>query len=442
MIGLSCLVLALYWYIGPKRYLSVFLLFFLATAGFQMVPVNLITLPRMGISKAYDWVLLFAAIVFFFQPKILAVSPIWKHFKILIVFGLILVILFCYSIFIRDIEVEVSVRVFRNFIIFIVLFLFIPLQLSDYKKIFQLIIYATSIASFLYCMQLVLQTSLLNKVTSDLSAGEGAEVITRYYNVPVFVYPVIFFLFYLKHVFYIKYRTILLCINVLAVLCTQHRNLIVAVALCYFLFLVMNNRMKIQYAVVYLLIGGGLFVGADSLMNQRFSKGFENISRLSLNTSDVNFRNVSLSDLTTTEFRKLIFVERLDFILKDETRSVFGIGLITDDSQKAKALKFYIGVPDDDGNISQISNVDIVWASMLLQLGISGTLIFVLVYLSLFKKIYVQRTDSYMQVGMLYLVTLFITSFYGSMIAMPYVTCLVMLFAAYCYHLSRISAEV
>lgn len=441
MIGLFCLLLALYFYIGPKRYLSVFLLFFLATAGFQMVPVNLIILPKMGISKAYDWVLLFTAIVFFFQPKMLVTSPVWKHFKMLIVYGLVLVVLFCYSIFIRDIEVAVSVRVFRNFIIFIVLFLFIPLQLPDYKKIFRLIIYATSIASVLYCMQLVLQTSLLNRVTSDLSTGEGNEIITRFYNVPVFVYPVIFFLFYSKYVFSIKYRTILLCINILAVLCTQHRNLVIAVALCYFLFLVMHNRIKIQYAVIYLLIGGGLFVGADSLMNQRFSKGLENISRLSLNTSDINFRNVALSDLTTTEFRKLIFVERLDFILKDETRSVFGIGLITDDSQKAKSLNFYIGVPDDDGNISQISNVDIVWASMLLQLGISGTLVFVLVYLSLFKKFYVHRTDGYMQVGMLYLVSLFITSFYGSMIAMPYVTCLVMLLAAYCHHLSRISAE-
>jgi hypothetical protein len=233
----------------------------------------------------------------------------------------------------------------------------------------------------------------------------------------------------------------LLCINILAVLCTQHRNLVVAVALCYFLFLVMNNRIKIQYAFIYLLIGVGLFVGADSLMDQRFSKGLENISRLSLNTSDIKFRNVVLSDLTTTEFRKLIVVERLDYLLKDETRSVFGIGLITDDSQKARSLKFYIGSPDDEGNISQISNIDIVWASMLLQLGLSGTLIFVLVYMSLFKRFYAQRTDSYMQVGMLYLVSLFITSFYGSMIAMPYVTCLIMLFAAYCHRLSWIAAE-
>lgn len=441
MLGLCCLLLALWFYLGSRRYLSVFLLFFLATTGFQMVPVNLMILPKLGISKAYDWVLLFTAIIFFLQPKILLVSPVWKHFKMLIVYGLVLVVLFCYSVFILDIELAVSVRVFRNFIIFIVLFLFIPLLLTDYQKIFRLIIYATSIASVLYCMQLVLETGLLNRITSDLNTTEGNEVITRYYNVPVFVYPVIFFLFYSKHVFFIKYRTLLLCINMLAVLCTQHRNLVVAVALCYFLFLVMNNRIKIQYAVIYLLFGVGLFVGADSLMDQRFSKGLENISQLSLNTSDIKFRNVALSDLTTTEFRKLIFVERLDYLLKDETRSVLGIGLITDDSQEARSLKFYIGSPDDEGNISQISNIDIVWASMLLQLGLSGTLIFVLVYTSLFKRFYAQRTDGYMQVGMLYLVSLFITSFYGSMIAMPYVTCLIMLFAAYCHRLSWIVVE-
>ena len=41
-------------------------------------------------------------------------------------------------------------------------------------------------------------------------------------------------------------------------------------------------------------------------------------------------------------------MERLRFVLKDETRSVLGIGLMTDDSKKARSLRFYVGVPDDE----------------------------------------------------------------------------------------------
>ncbi len=76
MIGLLCLVLALYFFAGPRRYLSIWLLFFLATAGFQMIPVNWIVLPKAGVSKAYDWVLVFTAIAFFFQPKYFLQSPV------------------------------------------------------------------------------------------------------------------------------------------------------------------------------------------------------------------------------------------------------------------------------------------------------------------------------------------------------------------------------
>jgi len=59
MIGLVIFLLAVYFFLyNEKRYISIFCIFMLATSGFQLIPVDLITLPAAGVSKPYDWVLM------------------------------------------------------------------------------------------------------------------------------------------------------------------------------------------------------------------------------------------------------------------------------------------------------------------------------------------------------------------------------------------------
>jgi hypothetical protein len=439
MIGLLFFLIAVYFYPGKWRYLSIFILFFLVTAGFQMIPLKLAVIPQLGIAKPYDWAYLFIGFLFLIQPRIYLNSPVWKNFPVVMGYGAVLILLFINSYFFNDIELSVSIRVLRNFFIFIVLFLFVRLTREEHIKILRLIIYATCLASLLYCMQPLLNVTLLNRITSEIQEFEGA-VISRYYNVPVFIYPVIFFLFFPKEVFGLRFRPVLLLIALLTIGLTQHRNLIIVIAVCYLLYVIFSNRVKHQHALIYLMTAIAVFFAADLAMKGRLTEGIENISELK--SANVKFRDVVLSDLSTTEFRKLILEERLSFILEDESRAVLGIGLMTDDSKKARPLKFNVGVPDDEGNISQISNIDIAWASMLLQFGLLGTLAFLLVYISLLRKFCLFRRDPYMLTGAMYIVSLLITSLYGSVIAMPYVTCLVMLFASYHYKLQGSAANV
>jgi hypothetical protein len=203
----------------------------------------------------------------------------------------------------------------------------------------------------------------------------------------------------------------------------------------------MNNKLKPGAAILYGALATGILIAADEYMGQRLSKGLEDIGNSSSQRQVVAFQDVALSDLSTTEFRKLLFMERLHFVMKNETRSVFGIGLMTDDSKKARSLRFYIGIPDDDGNVSQVANIDIAWATMLLQLGIVGTALFILIHLFLLKAFWTQRKNIYMQAGILYIVSLFVSSLYGSVIDMPYTMCMMMLFAAYYFYISPIKAE-
>lgn len=436
MIGLCCVLPAIYYYLTGRAWLAVCLLLFLATAGFQIVPVEWMVMPPLGVTKAYDWVLLFTVAIIFIRPQVFAGLFIWKHFRVLAVYFLFLVVLLLYSIFWKEIEVSVAVRVFRNLVFFITLFLFLPLQLADFEKIWKLVIYATSIASVLYCLQPLLHMGVLNKVISGPDVAPGGGIVSRYYNVPVFTCPVLFFLFFPKHTFPIRWRNIQLGINILAVVLTQHRNLMLSVLICFFLYLIINSKLRLGNAIVYCILSVGILIGVDDFTNKRLSKGLEDIGNTSISSQAVQFHTVALSDLSTTEFRKLVFMERLRFVWKDETRSVFGIGLMTDDSKKARSLRFYIGAPDDDGNISQVANVDIAWASMLLHLGIVGSLIFIFLHLFLIKVFFTQKHDQHMQTGIFYIVNLFITSLYGSIIALPFTMCMTMLFAAYYFRIT------
>jgi hypothetical protein len=73
---------------------------------------------------------------------------------------------------------------------------------------------------------------------------------------------------------------------------------------------------------------------------------------------------------------------------------------------------------------------------MLLQLGIVGSLIFIFLHLTLLKEFFMQRRNPYMQTGIFYIVSLFISSLYGSVIAMPFTMCMTMLYAAYYFRLT------
>ena len=242
MLGLLFFLLAIYFYFSPQRYISVLLLFALVTAGFQLVPLSLMVLPSIGVTKTYDWVLVFTGVTLLLAPQLFFDTRVWNGFKMLFVYGAILLVLLFYSIYIKEVEVSVGIRVFRGLIYFITLFLFLPLTQAELQKIFKLIIIFSSVAAVIYCMQLVFNRPLLNKVAADQMGLYNGEIINRYYNLPVFIYPVIFFLFFKKNIFSIPYRYVFLLFNCAAILLSQHRNLLFATVVGFFFLKLFKKR--------------------------------------------------------------------------------------------------------------------------------------------------------------------------------------------------------
>src|SRR5882724_1562941 len=117
MIGLILFILAGYFYLNnERRYVSIFLLFTVASAGFQIIPVEWIIMPGFGVTKPYDWVLIFCGMMFLFFPGLFLKHPLWSTYNNLKYYGIVLLLLLVYSIYLRGVEVSISIRVFRNFI--------------------------------------------------------------------------------------------------------------------------------------------------------------------------------------------------------------------------------------------------------------------------------------------------------------------------------------
>ena len=435
MLGAFIFLLCILLYLSPYRYIAVFLIFVLVTASFQLIPLKYMVLPAAGIKKTYDWVLLFQLFILLILPHYFLNKDVWKKFSIFLWYGIVLLALLFYSILIQEVEMTVSIRVLRSLVFFTTVFLFINLSIRDLEKVFRLIIILTSFASFIYCLQTIVGSTLLNNVSSG-DIGFNEEVISRYYNLPVYVYPVIFFLLFSKNLFSIQFKSILLLVNSLAITLSQHRNLLIAVLICYFIYLLVNRVFSLRRLVFYSIIAIGILAGVNAALNQRFSQGFEEVSNTTIDMASPDFYNIKLNELTTTEFRQLLLIERIQYVSKDKMKTLFGLGFITDDSRKAKSLDFNIGMSDGYGNVAQVSSSDIAWSTLLLQLGFVGVFIFIVLHLSLLFKFYSERHNVYMQAGFLYIICLLLTSFYSNAIVLPFVTTLLMLFAAYYYNLT------
>ena len=440
MLGLAFFILAAYFYLVPaKRYLAIFLLLVMGTAGFQMVPVELMHLAPAGVTKSYDWDLLFLGFMFFTQPSMFFQKSIWRQSRPMAIFLVVILALIIYSIFVVHVEISICIRVARCYLFFLMIFLFAPISSADQRKVLRLVVYATSAASLIYCMQPFVGHAILNGVINPEPVIQKDASITRYFNVPVFVLPVLFVFFFKKDMLQTKFHLPMAGVNFLAIVLSQHRSLLMSIVLCYVLNYFISNQVKVVRLVVFAAVVIVAFLIADNIFGDRLSNGFDDISKGKFTTADLQYITTNdLPLLSTSEFRFFHFVERAQYILKETGRSLFGLGLITEESYITRSLTFTVGTTsEDNSSVPQVATGDIAWSSLIINFGIVGILAYINLFFGYFRDFFRKRHDDVMKVGMHTVIGLLITSFYGTTILQPYTSMLLAFFGAYAYRLSQ-----
>ena len=433
------MLLAVYCYWEhPKRYLSVFLMFFLITAGFQLVPSSFLELSAIGVSKPHDWVLIYALIIMVLFPVVFLDVKVWKEVDGIQYLLFTLVFLTAYSAIYVGVETQVTIRVLRNYLFFILIFPFLQLSRVGFYRVLQLVVYFTSLASFLYCLQPLIGSAILSgaPVENALEAGavsRGAGGILRFYNLPFLVVPTVFILFAGKSILNIKYHNALLLINLLAVVLSQHRNLLLTLICCSVFYLIIYRKINFGKVLSYGLMLSLLFIGVDIYFSNRFSEGVLELFSSSDQVTPYMLYSTNISEVSTTEFRRLHFFERFLYAQKDIWTSLFGLGFLTEDSVLVDRLSFTIGLTSEYGEVAQVDTSDIAWSVFVVHFGIVGTLALLYFYWSLTRLFLSKKDDVICKVGVLYLLSLIFTSFYSVSIILPQTFCLIVFLAAYCY---------
>jgi hypothetical protein len=266
--------------------------------------------------------------------------------------------------------------------------------------------------------------------------------LTRFFNYPVFLFPVIFFFFFAKEEFKIRFHYIIGLVLFACILLTQFRNFLIAVLVCLVVNLYLQGKLKIGALVIYGFVGLSAFLLVDNALDNRFSKGFTDLSKGSFSTKKSAVYSITAMDLhrlSTSEFRWYHFMERAHYVVRYPSKLLFGIGLANEDSKITKKLTFIVGTTNeiDNTNVPQIDTGDITWSLLLLQIGLVGIFFFLIAHLSLVANFYAHKEDPLMKIGLLFIISLFISSLYMVDIVQPYNICLLMLFAGYAYHLQQ-----
>jgi hypothetical protein len=308
-------------------------------------------------------------------------------------------------------------------------------------KVLKWMVIFTSIGSVLYCLQTVVGSSLLNNVTDDYNPSaldlQFNNGVARYYNLPVYVIPVLFLLLFDKSIMDTDLRIAMIVPNIGAIILSQHRNLLIAVIVCCIVYYIISKNLKFGKIALIVCASFALLVGADTLMGNRLSEGLSDVKEIFTNgLTDQELMDADLADMSTSEFRFYLLYERWNYVTRDVQHALFGIGLLTEDSYKVRSLNFNVGgTLDDTGRIAQVDTSDIAWSPLIINFGIAGTLIFLSMYTSILKKFYGLRNSKIMMVGILYIISLFFTSFYSILIMAQSTICFLMLLAAYQFRL-------
>lgn len=432
MIGLILTSLAIYMFWGDKaKYISILIVFFLVTEGFQFIPAELLIFPQFGIVRPYDWLLVFCLVILCLKPGVFINRNFNNQYSFVKVYFIFLILMLLYNIAFLKIDLIVIAKVIRTYLYFIIIFPLITLKVKDFQKIFVVLIYATSFASLLYILQPIFGYSIL-QMASEVSFNQGDGLI-RFYNLPYLLIPVLFYLLSTNNVLQIKCNYLLLALNTASIFLSQHRNLILAAILCYGIYIIIINRFKIGNIILFIFLGSIMLFIFDNIFDNRISKGLDDLSEVNFNMTFSSIQATPVSEITTSEFRLYHFLERYYYIKNDLSEYFLGIGLINEDSKTAELLPFHIGLEDEYGQIFQVYTDDIAWSMILLHLGLFGLLMSFYFYFSLLKMFYAHMIDSLSIVALIYIVMLFFTSFYGSTLIMPYSILMLMFFASYCF---------
>ncbi len=408
------LLYGIFQYLDGQKGRGSFVFFFLLTSGFHFLSKSWCPVKYTDFAVVY---LIAIALINalkgnneFFKPQI-------KIYKVAAVIGLYITLEFIRTLVLKEEFFSLALANYRTYIPFFSFWLVQELKGQEVKRLFKQITVITVFSTILYDLQPLLGI----KILQHANIGE-----TRYRNIPYLAY--FFMLLAAIRLNFIRWKTVaLVLVFLIAVVLTQHRAVMIAYVFCVGLYSLMARKggKLVQYGLVGLFV----FLFAGETIINRFENETSNRSTIDDIETVINMDYESAvynefeNEDGTLSFRVLLFIERIDYMLKNPRYAVFGIGTRHEDSPKTqKQFDFNLGTINHRTElIGQISSGDLAWVDPLMRFGFFGIALFLYMSWTIIKFLYKNRkiSDITMSAFLFYLFLILISfkndHLYGNM---------------------------
>jgi len=420
MIFIILAIFAIGLYIRDYKVPAMIFFFFFLTSGFNLIPEEVTKLAFFSKGMDYAIIMLFVIVVI----DAFCIKGYLKLDRLIywyLLFCLFLIVCIFYNKFVIGVDWAEIIRTARYNFLWVSYLVFRHLSKAQLESLLKYLFIATVICSILFLLQIILDTSILNKVGESKVDLFGMK-IPRFYNQPDMLYFFTFMAIYCNPFKGItKYVT--MAILVATLLAAFHRSLIgsffAAVALGYILQLPRFQRIKVLSAVSVLLTFLIVFEGYKFIR----SRAYVDIQRVVSGNLNVVDTEMDINDLqeSTFTFRILHLMERNQYLLDNPKAMFLGAGLMTEDSKlTGRIFDFDIGLIEETlGKTAQLDTGDISYSILLMRYGYLGTLLNLLLYGFLIVYFYRNRTNPFGFFSFIYFIVVFILSFFSYTLILP-----------------------
>ena len=369
MIGLILAIIGIYLHQRKddrKSYVSLIILFFFITNGFQIIPISVLAFGINAISKTSDFALFYIFGCILSSPlksvNVFFNIPYFNSVRWIIFVSFICAI---YSYLIFDYEWTYINRVWRLYLFFLV---FIPLASVKFEvliRVIRTIVLITTGLSIVFLLQILIGKNILLSLGEVTNTTLQGTTYIRYYNTPILtIFSFCFLLFDTRFPHY-KLRIVCLLILVITLFAPAHKSLIITVIFWVLFLYLYEKRFNKKIALILLLIPFLAFILSLTLVKSQISNSLQDFKHLS--TISYGYGG----DGTDTFFFRIShFYERFNYIYKDYSKWFFGIGFLTEDAPQTKHLNFNTGIIyQGQDKINQIDSGDISWSVIVLNGG-------------------------------------------------------------------------
>lgn len=364
-----------------KRYFnSLMFFFFLFLEGFQIIPMDILTL---GFFSGYsgDAALLIFFILFIIRGKYWVNNSIKNTLfsKTIFLFLFILSLNMLYGLA-KGYSFGDVFKGARLYLFLPGFLMFTEIPLPVFIRVFRVLIIITFFQSLLFLLQVVTGVTLLQG-PKELFMDDIQY--TRFYNLPKLLdFSMAICLFWFPFKLSKLIRFIFIGVFALTIIAPLHRSYIIMwfVVLALYSFFYNNSSKKVLYFLALSTVA--FILSTLELIRNRFSDALDQIAVLT-----TVYTSGKVEETGTFAYRVAHLLERLSYINSQSLGWFFGIGLLDEKSPEVASLPLKIGLPDPiTGGIVKVYTPDLVWSLLILTMGYVGAIFYMAIFINILRK--------------------------------------------------------